>query len=247
MAQRFSKSFYNSKEWKKIREYILKRDKYLCVMCGNPAEEIHHVIWLNSKNIKEPTISMAEDNLISLCRNCHFGVHAEAKALAVSRNNTRNNTDVKNGFEFDDEGNVVRTQKIYLITGSPGSGKTTYALKQIKDKDIIVDLDLILTAITGIQHKDKPKELTGIALDIRDLLYSIIKQYKGDWLNAYVIATLPKHIERIRVAKELNADIILIDTDKAECIRRVLNDDDRIDKEKQMMIVKKYWSNYTAI
>ena len=39
MAQRFSKPFYNSKEWKIVRAYILRRDQYLCTQCGEPAEE----------------------------------------------------------------------------------------------------------------------------------------------------------------------------------------------------------------
>jgi len=96
MAQRFSKPFYNSKEWKKIRDYIIKRDKYLCVMCGNVAEEVHHNIHLNPGNINNQMISMHESNLISLCKDCHFKQHAQKKSDEISE-----------GYIFDDDGYII--------------------------------------------------------------------------------------------------------------------------------------------
>lgn len=96
MAQKFSKPFYNSKEWQSIREYILMRDKYLC-KCGKPAEEVHHIIWLNSININDKAISCGENNLISVCKDCHFKIHSRKKH------------DVNEGYEFDANGYVIQT------------------------------------------------------------------------------------------------------------------------------------------
>lgn len=75
MAREFSKSFYRSKEWQVTRDYVLKRDNYLCVNCAKPAEEVHHIIHLTPQNILDPAITMNPDNLISLCRDCHFEQH----------------------------------------------------------------------------------------------------------------------------------------------------------------------------
>ena len=75
MARDFSKPFYNSKAWADTRAYILKRDNYLCVICGAPAEEVHHIIHLSPKNIDDVSITMGGDNLQSLCRECHFNQH----------------------------------------------------------------------------------------------------------------------------------------------------------------------------
>ena len=74
MARDFAKSFYNSKEWINTRDYVLRRDKYLC-RCGRPATEVHHIIHLSPQNIGDVTITMNPDNLISLCRDCHFEEH----------------------------------------------------------------------------------------------------------------------------------------------------------------------------
>ena len=75
MARDFAKSFYRSKEWIQTREYVLRRDKYLCVKCGAPAEQVHHKTHLTPTNIWDVNISLNPDNLVSLCRDCHFEEH----------------------------------------------------------------------------------------------------------------------------------------------------------------------------
>jgi hypothetical protein len=57
--------YIKSPEWKQKRLIILKRDKYRCVMCNKPAQEIHHVNYhkFNSKG--------EENTCVSLCRRCH--------------------------------------------------------------------------------------------------------------------------------------------------------------------------------
>ena len=106
MAQRFSKAFYNSKQWADIREYILKRDNYLCVQCGHPAEEVHHKVWLTPKNIGDPNVTSNEDNLISLCKDCHFEIHRDQKIQAVINANKKNV--IGDEYEFNSDGYLVR-------------------------------------------------------------------------------------------------------------------------------------------
>lgn len=100
MARDFAKSFYNSIEWKNTREYILKRDKYLC-RCGRPAEEVHHKIHLSPDNIGDPRITMNPENLVSLCKACHFEEHKgeHAKGREAGENY---------GYEFDENGMLVK-------------------------------------------------------------------------------------------------------------------------------------------
>lgn len=43
MVKHYARKFYKSKEWQNIRRSILQRDNYLCVNCGEPAAEIHHI------------------------------------------------------------------------------------------------------------------------------------------------------------------------------------------------------------
>lgn len=105
MAQRFSKAFYNSKQWADIREYVLKRDNYICKQCGKPAEEVHHKVWLTPKNIGDPNVTSNESNLVSLCKDCHFAIHRDQKRKAVSKANQKNK--VIDEYEFDENGYLI--------------------------------------------------------------------------------------------------------------------------------------------
>ena len=73
-------AFYSSPAWKHLREQVKKRDKYICVDCLKegrltPAKEVHHVVVLSPDNINDPSISLNEELLVSLCRECHQARH----------------------------------------------------------------------------------------------------------------------------------------------------------------------------
>lgn len=91
MTEKEIKRFYNSKEWKHKRKQILQRDNYECQDCRRRlreasekgirlygkqsrirrAEEVHHI-----KELKDfPNLSLDNDNLISLCVQCHNQRH----------------------------------------------------------------------------------------------------------------------------------------------------------------------------
>lgn len=64
--------FYWSKKWKDKRNYILFRDNYLCQDCLKnnkitEATDVHHIIKLRLAWDKR----YDDDNLISLCNDCH--------------------------------------------------------------------------------------------------------------------------------------------------------------------------------
>ena len=80
MAREFAKPFYNSREWEQTRAYVLKRDCYLCRRCGRLAEEVHHIRHLTPENIGDVKITLNPENLMSLCKACHFKEHVNDKA-----------------------------------------------------------------------------------------------------------------------------------------------------------------------
>lgn len=57
--------YYNSDKWKIKREYVLKRDKYICQAClTNKATQVHHLSYMHVTN--EPLFE-----LVSICKRCH--------------------------------------------------------------------------------------------------------------------------------------------------------------------------------
>lgn len=95
--QAFAKKFYLSKAWRDTRAYILARDMGLCVRCGKPGEIVHHKEHLTPQNINNPAITLSEDNLETLCRECHAIEHEGQSPTAE-------------GLVFDDKGNLVERE-----------------------------------------------------------------------------------------------------------------------------------------
>lgn len=93
----FARKFYLSTAWRETREYIYRRDMGLCVRCGKPGEIVHHKEHLTPQNIDNPCITLSEDNLELLCRECHAIEHEGQPATAA-------------GLMFDDEGNLVERE-----------------------------------------------------------------------------------------------------------------------------------------
>lgn len=54
-------------KWEEVRNQVLERDNYKCVVCGKPATQVHH-IHLRSKR-KDLLYEM--NNLVSLCSHDH--------------------------------------------------------------------------------------------------------------------------------------------------------------------------------
>ena len=110
---------------------------------------------------------------------------------------------------------------IYLVYGSPCSGKTTYIKEHIKSGDIVCDVDRLYSAISF--NEEHQTEL--YAQEVASMLYSdllgIIRDRKGNWKNAYVVS-LANTDEKVQKAKErINADeAIFIDTPYEVCMER---------------------------
>lgn len=98
----FAKAFYASKSWRQTREYIFKRDMGLCARCGKPGEIVHHKVYLSPKNINNPDVTLSEDNLELLCRECHAIEHEGQLPTACD-------------LMFDSNGNLVKREKCNAI------------------------------------------------------------------------------------------------------------------------------------
>lgn len=56
---------------------------------------------------------------------------------------------------------------------------------------------------------------------MRDDLLDQIKKRYGNWYDAYIIGGYPDKYERQRLAEELGAELIYVESTKDECIERV--------------------------
>lgn len=77
--------FYQSKEWRKLSDTVMKENNYECQECKKKglhvkARSVHHVQWV----WKHPRLALSKSyeykgatyaNLIPLCENCHNKKH----------------------------------------------------------------------------------------------------------------------------------------------------------------------------
>lgn len=223
-------NFYKSKEWEKlvalIRIQRVNSDgDVICQYCGEPIIRAydcigHHVIELDESNVNDAMISLNPDNIQLVHHKCHNRIH-------------------KKFYHGED------TRQVYLVYGSPLSGKTTWVQRVQNDGDLIVDMDNIWQCISGLDRYDKPGVLNQCAFGVRDYLLECVEYRRGKWRNAYVIGGYPLISERERLCRRLRAREILIDTSKEECIQRLKVADDGRDEGQWTEYIEQWWQRYT--
>ncbi len=71
-------AFYTSPEWRELRIYVLRRDRWRCVLCGRA---VHHKGMARVDHIRPrreaPELAMEATNLRTLCPTCDNQRHAE--------------------------------------------------------------------------------------------------------------------------------------------------------------------------
>lgn len=110
MSYGVRKDFYNSKAWKTVRKNIWLKQNCLCARCYKPVYVdgisewipkdqrrtgiVHHIEYLNDTNIEDDNITLNEDNLIGICKECHEKEHHQ-------------DISTRKGYEFDSYGNLI--------------------------------------------------------------------------------------------------------------------------------------------
>ena len=105
------RQFYNSKLWNDVRKNVWLKQCLLCNRCGKPVYVdglsdwlpkekrrtgiVHHKIYLNDSNVDDYNISINEDNLEGICKECHELEHHP-------------NTSVRDGYSFDENGLLIK-------------------------------------------------------------------------------------------------------------------------------------------
>lgn len=217
---------YTSKEWRDLLtviklERVNEEGQIICEHCGKPIVRAydcigHHTIVLDETNYMDVNISLNPDLIQLVHHRCHNIIHN------------------KLGYAH---------RQVYLVYGSPLSGKTTYVNNVKEDGDLIVDIDSIWQCLSGCDRYIKPNRLKQNVFAVRNSLIDMVCVRHGKWLNAYIIGGYPLISERERLIKSLGARPIFIDTDKETCIERLNSCNDR-DVEEWTNYINEWWQKY---
>lgn len=244
----FAKAFYNSPAWQSCRAaYISRRrqiDGGMCEGCGDaPGEELHHTTFLTPQNIGDAEVALNPEKLQWLCKDCHFKAHREAIVRGFEKR--KNRKILTHGVWFDENGKPV-PQRVAIVWGPPGCGKSSYIRQHMDPTDLVVDLDLIRQALTMGRRESAANNLVSLTIAVREGLYKLIeaRDERVDCKTVWIAATLPRRGEREELARRLRAELVFVGQPFEVCLEQVMADPERTDKLLQREIIERWFEQY---
>lgn len=224
--------FYSSKDWTEFRKVVIaermKEDGFVYdEVTGKPIVKaydiiLHHKTELTDENVFDYNISLNPDNIMIVSHLTHNAIHN------------------KLGY---------KQRAIYLVYGSPLSGKSSYVASVMNESDLIIDMDNIWEAITGLPRYTKPNRLKGVAFKVRDCLLDCVKYRNGKYKDVYIIGGYPLRSERERLCKELGAREVYVEASKEECLQRLESlpetDGRSRQKEEWKQFIERWFDDFT--
>lgn len=206
---------YHSPRWRRVRDAYIK-DNPLCEQCKregkiNLYQKGNYFAVDHIKPIRLGGDPYNPDNLQTLCEPHHAQKSAKERGIIYTN--------------------------FTILFGPPASGKTTYAIKERKDDELIVDMDLIYKAFTGTDKKNS-KLLPAMI----KIFYSSVKAIaKSNAVpKAYILTT--KHKIAKELKEQLGCDVMFFNVDKDECLKRAYADSTR-DKYVSKAIINSWFNS----
>lgn len=234
-------SFYKSNKWAECKQRVLlervREDGGIyCEHCGklintskqfNPQSNenrsvmiFHHKIELTEENYQDYNISLNPNNIQIVHFKCHNEIH-------------------------DRFGGGVPRKKVYLVYGSPCSGKTTWAREQMGDNDLLLDIDDLWEFVSKKPRYIKPNAYKELVFALWNEYLEQLYMRTGFWDNAYIISGEALSTTRKRLADKYNAELIHIDTPKAQCLERLYNNPQGRSIADYEKYINKYFDSFT--
>jgi 5-methylcytosine-specific restriction endonuclease McrA/shikimate kinase len=207
--------------WTKIRKLVMLRDGGICQVCLanniiKEATEVDHIVPKTQGGTDE------DHNLQAICKSCHQDKTAIESATSDNR------------VSYYPEWLPKPRIPVTIIAGPPGSGKSTYAKKNAGKNDLVIDVDEIAAKITGKPIYQANQEEMSQAIRARNKMLADLAD--SSYNKCWFITTGKYESKREWWKKKLNAELIVLETDKRVCMARVKADDRRPAEAKKMAI-----------
>ena len=140
------------------------------------------------------------------------------------------------------------TRHIYLVYGSPLSGKSTYVKERAGIHDLIIDTDKIYSCISNNPLYIKSNRLFECKEAVESALLECVKHKRGKWINAFIIGSIPYAFkaQRERFCAEYGAEEIYIDCTKDEALDRLASVQDGRDVAEWRKYINTFYERFQA-
>ncbi|MEP2103079.1 MAG: HNH endonuclease [Parasphingorhabdus sp.] len=231
--------------WRKLRAFILRRDKGLCQPClrngvTTLAREVDHIIP------KEWGGSDDEGNLQSICIDCH-------KAKTAEEGNTGKAMDhrlASNPMAHPPW--LCRSViPVTIVTGPPGSGKSSYVNDHAGDSDCVICFDQIAANLFKSDGQRVHQMLSGpqvkAVLQERNKAIGRLMTSATNYSKAWIIVSDAQSERRRWWSETLGADVVVMLTPASVCKARITKDEANGERRpgNSEAIVDQWWWNYT--
>ena len=118
--------------------------------------------------------------------------------------------------------------KVTIITGPPGSGKTTYVKNRMFWGDLVLDQDALYSALSLLEFHEKPIGLWPFVNAAREAVITQLKADCSDDVRHVWLITCEADLPKLKKLKaDLGADLVVLSVDVNECLRRIQGDPNR--------------------
>lgn len=196
-------SFYRSREWVALLrtiklERVNEDGQLICEHCGKPIVRAydaigHHKIELTEDNVNDAEISLNPENIAMLHHVCHNRVHG------------------KFGH---------KKKEIFLVYGAPLSGKHEWVDSNLTGGELVINIDDIWMALSGMPRYQKPGRLNAVVFQIHRDLLDAARTRLGKWDVCYIVGGYPLMTERERICRDYGAREVRIESTREECLAR---------------------------
>ena len=250
------KRIYNSSHWKRLRLLKLSEEP-LCRACKaegivEPAVDCDHIIPL-----AEGGQPYDYEGIQPLCRECHgrktLNERRPIKAYLGACGPDGWPTDPRHHInggnnqvsaEYQERAfpNDLKPSRIPLeiVCGPPGGGKSTYVRERATKEDLVIDLDQIMSMLSGLPEHMTLSKYLAPALEVRNNLLKGLST-NSTHKKAYFIVSAADPAERRRWQEALGGTITVIAPPLAECMRRIREDEARRGLHDRMILKARSW------
>jgi len=231
------RSWYKTARWQALRQQVLVRDLFTCKKTGvmligkHPAPNspvVDHI----KRHDGDPALFWDEGNLQSVSKAWHDSI--------------------KQAIEHADQVAAIHPKwlkpsliPLTIVCGPPASGKSSYVREHAQQSDLIIDLDVIASDISGepAHQWDRSRWLNAALYRRNDLLGSLSRP--SDHAAAWFIVSEPKAQHRDWWQRTLRPKTMaMMLTSEAECVARARADAGRNFKATCDAIVR-WWFDYS--